>query len=302
MDVAGWMSTVCGAGLVLLVLRDVFDRLWHPSARGGLSQWLLSGVWRLTARVRRRAGRRPRAIELTGSAAMGTVVGSWVLLLVTGWTLIYLPAMPEGFTFAGGDDPRSAGAADALYLSLVTLSTLGFGDVVPDTDWLRLLVPLEALMGFVLLTAAVAWLLQVFPVLSRRRGLAARLSLVRRTGGAAEWLGPHPTSGLPLLDEVTTELVRARVDLVQHAETYYVADGARDVALSAVLDVALDLAAAAQARPDPAVRRAGQALAAALDDLIRLIDRDYLHVGGSPVEVLDAYAADQGHRCEPPVR
>ncbi|MFC7876169.1 ion channel [Isoptericola sp. NPDC057391] len=35
---------------------------------------------------------------------------------------------------------------------------VGFGDIVPTTPWLRLATtPLQALIGFALLTAAVSW-------------------------------------------------------------------------------------------------------------------------------------------------
>ena len=67
-------------------------------------------------------------------------------------------------------------------ISLVTISTLGFGDVHPATDWLRIVNPLEALFGFALLTVVVAWMLQVYPALSRRRVIALHLSALKRAG------------------------------------------------------------------------------------------------------------------------
>ncbi len=293
-----WVSTAAGVLLVALVLRDVFDRLWHPSARGGLSQWLLAGVWRLTAPVRRRPGRSPRAVELTGSAAMVSVVGSWVLLVVAGWTLVYLPHMPDGFLLAPGAEASSP-FLDALYLSLVTLSTLGFGDVVPATGWLRVAVPLEALAGFALLTSAVTWVLQIYPVLSRRRVLAARLSLLRTSVP-----DDAPVDGearTRLLEELAVDLVRIRVDLVQHAETYYVADGRPDVSLAAGLDVAARLAGQGRCCPEPALRAAATLLGTALAELTGLLDRDFLHTGAPVDGVLRAYAADHGHPLGVPV-
>jgi hypothetical protein len=35
------------------------------------------------------------------------------------------------------------------------VATLGFGDIVPESEWLRIVVPAQALIGFALLTAAV---------------------------------------------------------------------------------------------------------------------------------------------------
>ena len=91
------------------------------------------------------------------------------------------PHFPDGFRFATELGPAAGqqGFVDALYMSLVTLGTIGYGDISPASDVLRLLVPLEALVGFALLTASVSWLLTVYPALSRRRSLAYEITLLR---------------------------------------------------------------------------------------------------------------------------
>ena len=43
------------------------------------------------------------------------------------------------------------------YESHLTFLGSGFGDVVPQAPWLRLVVPAQSLIGFGLLTAAVSW-------------------------------------------------------------------------------------------------------------------------------------------------
>ncbi|MFE7630824.1 potassium channel family protein [Kocuria sp. NPDC057446] len=86
---------------------------------------------------------------------MITVVVLWVLLQGVGWALVYLPHVPGGFTYSPGVDPADCpDPVEALYISFVTLATLGFGDVVATDPWIRLATPLEALTGFALLTAA----------------------------------------------------------------------------------------------------------------------------------------------------
>lgn len=62
---------------------------------------------------------------------------------------------------------------DAPYLSLVTVATLGFIDIVATAPLLRLLI---ALIGFALLTGAVTWMRQIYPALTRRRVLPLRLA------------------------------------------------------------------------------------------------------------------------------
>ena len=58
--------------------------------------------------------------------------------------------------------PSENKPADLLYLSFITLTTVGFGDVVPATDFARAVVILEALIGQVFLVTLVARLVAMF--------------------------------------------------------------------------------------------------------------------------------------------
>ncbi|MGR7026894.1 potassium channel family protein [Geodermatophilus sp. URMC 62] len=279
-----WLATAVGILLVLLVLRDVVHTLWHPSGRRGLSRRLMQALWR--------AGRRSRRSGtgfLGGPMAMVVVVLAWVLLLVVGWTLVYWPHLPDGFVYGSGLAADRGGPLDAAYLSLVTLATLGFGDIVPQDPWLRLAVPVQALIGFVLLTAAVTWVLQVYPALSRRRALALRLALLRRAAL------PAAAVGAGLLRELAVDLAQVRIDVTQHAETHYFRDVDPETALPLQLPVALDLAEAAACSADAQVRTAAQLLQLALEDLTGVLDRQFLHRGATVRERLAAYADDHGH-------
>ncbi len=52
----------------------------------------------------------------------------------------------------------STNSFDALYLSGVAVTTVGFGDVVAQTDPLRLVTIMEAVSGLALATAALGYL------------------------------------------------------------------------------------------------------------------------------------------------
>ena len=287
---ARWLVSVVGGLLVMVALRDIFHTLWHPGGQGGLSQWLMRNVWRTGGGGRRRLG------GLAGPVGTFVVVLTWLLLVVVGWAMVYAPHLPSGFVFGGDlDGAGRGGVLDALYLSLVTLGTLGFGDIVPETAWLRIVVPVQALVGFSLISAAVAWVVQVYPALTRRRALAVRLTLLRRSD--AEALVRAPDSGLApgLLESLAGELVRVRVDVTQYAETYYFRDADADAALPAVLDVAAELAAAAGDSSSDDIRFAGKLLDTAVGDFVRILDENFLQRGGTVPELVAAYAADHGY-------
>ncbi|MET9320168.1 potassium channel family protein [Streptomyces sp. NPDC003038] len=288
-----WLFNIAGAVLVLFVLRDLFHTLWHPTRHGGLSRLVMTGLWRLSASL---TGHR-RASGLAGPVAMVAVVAVWALTVVLGWALIYWPHMPDSFTYATGLRPGDhAGFIDALYVSLVHLSTLGLGDIAPAEGWLRILAPLESLVGFVLLTATVSWTLGVYPALARRRALALRLSHLSRT---------HPTenrisadagagAGAAILDSVAAGISVISVDLMQYAESYYFYDGDDRTSLARHIAYAADLADQATEARQPEVRLSAAALRAALDDLAAILDQRFLHTGGTPRQVLDAFARDHG--------
>ena len=280
--------TAAGAAVVLMVLRDIFHTIWHPSGRGGLSRRLMGAVWGL--------GRRRRVLgPLTGSLAMVVVVLAWVVLILLGWALVYWPHLPGGFAFSSGLDPTSrAGLLDAAYVSAVTLATLGFGDIVPAAEWLRIAVPVQALIGFALITAAVSWVLQVYPALTRRRALAVRVSLLRRVDTLARVADPQSDLAAPLLQDLAVGLVQLRVDLTQYAETYYFRDGDADASLPAMLGVLLDLSDQGRRSPGADARYAGELLATAVGDYLHVVDEQFLHVGGSVEAIASAYAADHG--------
>ena len=99
---------------------------------------------------------------------------------MVGWALVYLPHVPEDFHRATAG-PADSDPVEALNISLVTLTTLGFGDVTPDAAWLRLVVPVEALLGFGLPSASISWLLLIHPALARRRSLAYEIALLQES-------------------------------------------------------------------------------------------------------------------------
>ncbi|MFF7652496.1 potassium channel family protein [Streptomyces sp. NPDC007983] len=284
-----WLVSFIGAALVMAALRDLFHTLWHPTRRGGLSRLVMSALWKASQRV----PARKRVAGLVGPLAMVTVVVMWACTIILGWAIIYWPHMPEAFSFGSGlKAAQHADLLDALYVSLVTIATLGLGDIVPTEDWLRIVAPLEALIGFALLTATVTWVLEIYPALARRRVLAIRLVLLRQAASSAHQL--DCALGASLLESLATEVVRIRVDFTQYAEAYYFHDGENHASLAASVGYAADLAQRGQAAHGSDVRLAASMLAGALQSLAAVLDEHFLHTGGTSAEIFAAYARDHG--------
>jgi hypothetical protein len=177
---------------------------------------------------------------------------------------------------------------------MVTMSTLGFGDIVPAAGWLRVATPLEAFVGFALLTVVVSWVLQIYPALTRRRVLAIRLSWLRHAD-VLTGLRDRDSALLPvILERLSSDIIQARVDLREYSETYYFRDDDPNSSLAAALPYAAELAqiGATSSRSD--MRLAANLLAYALDGFAEVLKHRF-QAGLSMSEVLAAYAADHGY-------
>ena len=124
----------------------------HYEHRGLLTPRLHRAVWvavRALAR-RLRGGARTYVLSLGAPLMMVSALAAWMVLLVVGFALVYLPGLETGALA-----PAPAGtppAVSAVYFSAVTLSTLGLGDLTPRSPIYQLVTAVEALAGLGLAT------------------------------------------------------------------------------------------------------------------------------------------------------
>lgn len=282
--------TIAGIVVIVIGLRDMFHMLLHPRGKGALSQLVFSGVWKTSKTLGHRFG------SGVGPAAMVAVIVMWVMLQAVGWTLIYYPHIPGGFSYSSGiDEAAYPDAVEALYVSLLTLGTLGYGDVVATAPWIRMVAPLEALTGFALITAALTWFTQVYPPLLRRRALALKLKGLADVD-YLESIGELEVGVVcRVLDALTSELGKVQVDFAQHTEGFYFLEPDPDLSLPHQLPYALQVRDATLESERPGVRFSAQRLATALEQLGSKLDDGFLHTGGSVEGIISAYASEHGH-------
>lgn len=289
----GWLVSVGGAVVVAFVLRDIFHTLWHPQGFGSLARAVVRCLWRMSKALPPRRGR-----ELAGPLGILMTVTVWTVLSVIGWALVYLPWMPNGFYFGTYSD-ASSGVVSSLYLSVVTLATLGFGDITPLAPALRLFTPVEALIGFVLLTSAISWVLQVYPALGRRRAFASELSIMAATNARGVVENGEAVAATSLLHSLTRSLIGVTVDFTQYAESYYFWDKSR-MSLPANLPVVVDLILASRRSPHPEVHQAGAALERAASELAEQLGT-FAGRARDNASAADTFAAYARDHQQPPV-
>lgn len=288
------ISTGAGLLLVLVALRDIFDTLFHPHGRGVVSEAVIRRIWRVM-RIAIRGNHA--ALSLAGPLAFVGVIAVWGALIVVGFALMLWPYFPEGFaSSAGAEVAPGADFANALYLSMVNLTSLGYGDIVPTADLLRFLAPLETVLGLGLLTASISWILLLYRVLSDYRSLSHEISLL---AGAERISGTRLASieapvAAQVLANFTSRVVAMRDDLMHSPIAYYFhprdARHALPVLLPALMHVVEECSRQGQG---PALRFQAAMLRQSLDDLLDTIAEEFVGTpGGSPSETLAAYRLD----------
>ena len=296
-DPGGWRGiglTLLGVILIVMVLRDVVHELFHPERTGSLSRSVMTGTWRSLRGV---AQLRRSVIYRAGPAILIAVAATWLLLLVLGWTFIYWPRLPGGFN----PDPAlpasaTRGFLTALYVSLTALTTLGAGDLPPLGAGMRIIVALESLVGPVIFTAWITWVLGIYPVLAERRAFAREIGALRRAESDAE----RAVHGAP--QEAVAEILRSLAEKVlsmgarlqQARVTYYFQNESHDATLVVQLPYVLALGRAAEAHgTEPVLRHHGTMLRTATEELLHDLGTQFLDLrDGTPEQVIAALADD----------
>lgn len=102
-------------------------------------------------------------VLLKGDVNINKIVGAFAVYLLLGmiWAMLYLivldfsPTAFNGIEYLNWEDSFT----DATYLSYVTLTTLGYGDITPAEPISRVLVYLEAIVGVFYMAVVIASLI-----------------------------------------------------------------------------------------------------------------------------------------------
>lgn len=210
---SGWRPVALGIVVLVLTVREIFRDLFQPSGSGALSSYVGRWIFQLARKLRFLLG-------VAGPLALVIVISFWAFLMASAFALIYSASYPDGFTIQGPARHGFWEFATLLAFSLASLSTLGTPDLSPTPDWLRLIVSVESLVGFSLVTASISWIVLIYPALGRMRSLARRAAILSR---AQKQTGIDAISqqSESLIAQLTEDVIRTRVDLIHYPLIYY---------------------------------------------------------------------------------
>jgi Ion channel len=130
-----------------LVLAATVLRLRQPSNLDiflEASAWLIAGLTLSTVVA--------RAVFASGKITFHRVIGAVLLYLTIGLIFVSLYsyvaiAIPNAFTGLGPLEDNLAVVSNMIYFSFVTLTSVGYGDIVPLHPYARALANVEAIIG-----------------------------------------------------------------------------------------------------------------------------------------------------------
>ena len=203
----GTILLECGGTLLVFIgLREVFRDIFHPTASGSLSDF----VGRFVSLLMRRTRLRPAV----GPVSLVTVIVCWVLLLAVGFALIYCGILPRQIAGPVGESHNFAhNFLRSLYFSLGAFDTFQTFNLSPQTNWLRLVISVEGLIGISMITASVSWLVLLYPALARTRLFARHISSLIEAEKRVR-VSAVPALGAPLLIELAEGVLQFRLDII----------------------------------------------------------------------------------------
>lgn len=288
------LLTLLGAALIGVTLRDVLQELFNPELTGSISSVVARTLWRL---IRRAARRRPSLLRHAGPLMLAAIGASWVILIGLGAALVYLPRLPQDFDVGPRlPDGARRGFVTAVYVSSAQMTSVGSGDISPKSPAVRMMASIEPILGLVLITAWITWVLSIYPIIAKRRAFEREVALLREPSpDPSALLTDSPCEAVPdLLRHLTTQLIIVGTQLEQSEISYYFVNEAPELSLASQLPYVLALSRAAEEPSRPTlVRHYGTRLRRTVEMMLRHIAERHLKIPAEPPErVLDALAAD----------
>ncbi|MEZ4599612.1 MAG: ion channel [Syntrophotaleaceae bacterium] len=175
-----WPALLAGTLMILVSIVDIFlTVLYARKGSGLLSPLMTRWFWRAVKILSQPLGSsRGTALTFVGPALVIVLAATWALLLLFGFALIFWPCL--GATLQAGKGATSTDFLTAVYYSGFCLTTLGLGDIAPQSGLVRLLTVAEAALGFSFFTLTITYFLSVFSALLRRNAFS---SLVHQKTG-----------------------------------------------------------------------------------------------------------------------
>ena len=168
---------VIGASLILLAISDFGVTAFIPTGEGRVTAVLGRFVFNTFLRLSGCNGHN-QALNYIGLVAIFAISTTWIILLWSGFTLIYLA---DTNSILVGSNKAPSDVFEKIYHVGYTLSTLGIGDYVPGNDFWRVFTSFISFVGLVTITMSITYLVPVISNAIHKRSLSLQISSLGET-------------------------------------------------------------------------------------------------------------------------
>jgi hypothetical protein len=183
-------AVIGGISVIFIALRDIFQAVIIPRASNvtlRVSRYMFRAGWRIWPRVAdllypRDADRREDFLGAFAPFEMVSLLVVWVAMLLLGWGLFF-------YGIRSQLHPSPLSLVESIYYAGVSLLTIGYGDIVPQTTLARFMSVFAGASGLGVVAVVISFLFSTFGAFQRRERFVVTL-------GARAGI---PPSGLGLL-------------------------------------------------------------------------------------------------------
>jgi hypothetical protein len=219
-NIMRWLEPILGLLLNTLILVDMFVTILYARMGTSLISYRLANrVWKFFCWISKPFGKKRGAIlSFCGPVVLVVFVFIWMLGLTLGTALVIHPHLRTGIRATSGPTPTDF--ATALYAAGSSLSVVGSSNFAPQTSLFRLFTLMNSIIGSVLASLVVTYLLQVYNTLHARNALGLKVYLLSaETSDAAEILAGLGPQGM--FDAGYTNLADLAAEVVNVKESHH---------------------------------------------------------------------------------
>ena len=215
-----WLITVAGVVWIAVIVWDRFEAIVLPrrvTRRFRTTRMFFRTTWWLWSAVARRmrpSGRRETYLSIYGPLSMLLLFAAWAASLIVAFALVQA-GLGTRLSIEGGGR-----FIDHLYMSGETFFTLGLGDVAPVSELGRVVLVVEAGMGFGFLALVIGYVPVLYQAFSRREVEITLLDARAGSPPSAEELLRGHGEDLDALTELLGEWERWCADVLESHLSY----------------------------------------------------------------------------------
>lgn len=207
-----YVLLISGITILVLVVIDLLYTTLAPVGAGFITTVVSRFIWKVLYYLSGKNGKN-KFLNIAGLITMVTVLITWLVLIWTGNTLVF---MSDKDSVIHGITMLPATTIEKIYFTGYTLSTLGYGDFAPSTQFWKLYAAAISFSGLILLSIAISYLLPVLNADIEKRKMSI---LITSMGSSPQQIIVNAWNGKDF-SNLNDYLIQLSDSIMKHAQNH----------------------------------------------------------------------------------